>query len=435
MGDTDLTSSLDAGERAAIWRGRMTAVYGSAATHTFYAGSAPTENPLELKLQMQMVSVAAAVDAPWGTTLALTVPWAQVEYERLFLTRQVEDGVGDVEGKVRQDVSRWLPTWLPRTTLGVGVVANTGPYRAKVEASALATSVTAAPSVSKEVSIGRGAWWSLAEVELFGQPWGKLGVFGSVQMRTPATDASDGFRWGAETRAGGGLRHAIVERWLSAVVQADWQWRGRASEVTVGERVPFLNAGGHWLNVTPTLMSALWPWLTVAASWRQPLWRDVVGVQGVQEPSLYLSVSGSFSGAPAPPVRGLAEPSVRPGDLPEVPEIAALVVAGKSTLIDYWASWCEPCQRLASALEAAIQGRTDVIVRRVDATQWEAAEWKHYLPDAAGLPVLDVYGPDRRLRARLTGEATFGFGAHLLPALCLPADGTPVAWVSDPGRR
>ena len=95
--------------------------------------------------------------------------------------------------------------------------------------------------------------------------------------------------------------------------------------------------------------------------------------------------------------------------------MAPLVQPGRVTLVDYTASWCAPCQKLAPQLEAFAAARADVALHKIDATDWIAADLQTHLPGEAGLPVLDIYGRDGRLLARLVGPECFEFAKRVPP--------------------
>jgi len=84
-------------------------------------------------------------------------------------------------------------------------------------------------------------------------------------------------------------------------------------------------------------------------------------------------------------------------------------------VVDYWATWCAPCLKLTAELEQFSKENAAMAfaVAKVDASDWDAAQWQKFLPDAAGLPVLDVFGADGRRIARLYGEEVFRFRAAL----------------------
>jgi thiol-disulfide isomerase/thioredoxin len=85
-------------------------------------------------------------------------------------------------------------------------------------------------------------------------------------------------------------------------------------------------------------------------------------------------------------------------DIAELPEPAPGVelapVPGKMTIIDVWATWCEPCKTLEPVLVDLVRAHPDTLaLRRVDVT--DSDEWSAKLPhvrvfDASGKKVLEV---------------------------------------------
>jgi thiol-disulfide isomerase/thioredoxin len=205
---------------------------------------------------------------------------------------------------------------------------------------------------------------------------------------------------------------------------------------SVTRQVP--DVGGHFINVTPSLIASLTDSTFLSVSGRLAVWRDANFAgdipQLVPNSAIYLSFGTSLGGGtPAPVVR--ADPAKGPklGEKPMLAELAALLVPGKWTLIDYWAEWCVPCAKLGKELEALETAHpAQVAIRRLDATAWDQTTWVKFLPDTTGLPVLDVFGPDGTLRARLIGDAAFQYRQHIQvdadqPSVALPAAATGAA--------
>ncbi len=70
-------------------------------------------------------------------------------------------------------------------------------------------------------------------------------------------------------------------------------------------------------------------------------------------------------------------------------------VAGKVTVFDFGASWCEPCEVLDGLLRDLMRrypGR--VAVRRLRVETWETPAAQRYLRDAPELPHVRVFGAD-----------------------------------------
>lgn len=401
-----------------------------------YKGTEPAEVSITQAMTLQLLTLSAGVDAPFGTSLLAVMPLAHMVYSfhnPVDLEPEPDktyDEAGDLEIRARQDLGTFLPqpSWL-RYGAGLGVVMPTGSYvKGRTEQSVIVGQVL--DTRSKELSIGRGAWWLVADLDaavLLGE---RVALLGNTSLRVPQNLASDGFGWGRELRGNLGARVRILDM-LSAGVSGELQHRtpstqptdivdefGMPTGRTVQGEAP--NSGGRWAYVTPNVQVTPLAWLALSASVRLPVWRDVIGEQIVQNAAFFVSLTGTLGVGGTTEAKAVLGPTPL-GQEPQQPEIAAMVAAGKLTLVDYWATWCAPCLQLTPLLEKAVEGKPGVVLQRVDATEWGPAEWKRFLPDASGLPVVDVYGPDRRLRARLVGDKAFEAVQYL------PADASPVA--------
>ncbi len=419
------------------WRARLGLLYLTTTADRLRKGTEIIDNYLSLDVKMHLATLTAGVDAPWGTGLTLVLPWVYVWRNDNFLEfagvvgGKSDQGQGDLEVRVRQDLTQLLGTRTgPRWGLTLGVVAPTGVYLpAKAEGQNFLAGggSQANGDLGRDISIGRGAWWLLGESDLSWAPLPRLSAFGSVQTRIPLGETVDGFAWGNELRGNAGVRYAVMpdlpelgiaSSLLSLGLGTDVQWRAQPTWRPGGtstEAVPFPNGGGLGWYVTPSLSSTPLPWLNVSVSYRMPVYEDMVGEQLVQNASLFLSVNGSFgiSSAVATPPPAPPPSTAVIGQPPQVPEIAALVQTGKVTIVDYWATWCGPCMKLGPRLEEFAKARGDVVIARVDATEWAKPQWDKYLPGVAGLPVLDVFGVDGKLVKRLVGAEAEAFEAQV----------------------
>jgi thiol-disulfide isomerase/thioredoxin len=188
-----------------------------------------------------------------------------------------------------------------------------------------------------------------------------------------------------------------------------------------GQSLVILNSGGHWVTLTPTLVATPVRGFEMGLSARIPVYRAVEGVQLVEGANILATFAYTARvGGSAPPVllADDGEPAPMGGDVTvaieggrafELPSILAM---GRVTLVDWYADWCKPCRKLDRELRTFAAARADVAVRKVDIVEWGSPASAH-LSGLAGLPVLDVYGPDGRLIARLVGDETFDFEQHV----------------------
>lgn len=80
------------------------------------------------------------------------------------------------------------------------------------------------------------------------------------------------------------------------------------------------------------------------------------------------------------------------------------LVAGKFTLVDFYADWCPNCRRLNPILEQIARHAPDrLAIRKVNVLSWDSPVARQY--GLTALPHLLLYSPDGRLIAE--GEAAW----------------------------
>ncbi len=380
-------------------------------------------NTREWALDAHLLTLMAGVELSSGTALALLVPMGRTGSTRAVASSPTIDadaipyadfsdfGVADIELRVRQRLNRVRgrqASWLPQLVASVGVVAPTGNFTVKDSTSA---------NSDPHVSLGRGAWWALAGLDLYGRVSDRVGWALHNQLRHALHDNLDSgyrFRWGTEVSSDLSATFVIVPGVLNAALTGALQWRDSGQE-RASETDPvadFANGGGLWFGINPTVQAVIGGGVSVTAAVRVPVARDVNGCQPVPGVGVVLALSWAWDIAPA---NEGPQPALTPGDAPTEAAVVQLLVPGKVTLVAYEAAWCVVCKRLRPWLTDFASSREDVVLRRVDVTGWPAARMKRVLPAQPGLPVLDIYGPDGRLIARVWGAQTFQF-ASLVPA-------------------
>lgn len=85
-------------------------------------------------------------------------------------------------------------------------------------------------------------------------------------------------------------------------------------------------------------------------------------------------------------------------------DLAALVVPGKTTVIDFTSQYCPPCRAYAEPLHKLHARRDDIAVVKVDINRPEAKhiDWKSPVAaqyDLRSIPHFKVFGPDGKLIA------------------------------------
>jgi thiol-disulfide isomerase/thioredoxin len=78
----------------------------------------------------------------------------------------------------------------------------------------------------------------------------------------------------------------------------------------------------------------------------------------------------------------------------DVADLASHRVAGKVTVMEFGAPWCEPCRKVDEHMVAVVAKKSDVAYRKLDIGEWDTPLAKHYLSEAEALPYLVVFGKD-----------------------------------------
>jgi thioredoxin 1 len=344
-------------------------------------GTAEAPNPSGLAIDVHLGTVQSYVVAPTRTMLDVQLPFGSLVTETLD-QRRTDSGVGDLEVRARQAAP------LGRVLQVGGVLGAAMPTGAYVERSGAAN----LPPEASYLTLGRGAWWGLAELDLRAQASRRVAVFGQFARRQPLTRTRDEFAWGAEHRATVGAQVELSPR-ATVLLTTELLHRGGASEPDPFsmERLPSANAGGWQWSVAPAASFAVRRGLNILVGARLPLVNDVRGNQLV--PQLGGFVALSFS-------RPLARMQ-----RPPAASVATHAVVNSITVVDYWATWCAPCKRIDASLEAARARWPDVRIVKIDATEWPGDSAPSLPAGVTGLPAIEVFDATGARVALLVGEA------------------------------
>jgi len=76
---------------------------------------------------------------------------------------------------------------------------------------------------------------------------------------------------------------------------------------------------------------------------------------------------------------------------------SSLVVPGRVTVVDFYATWCGPCKRIAPILKTMTDRDSDVVLRKVDIGNWGSRVTKQY--NVSSVPDVRVFDSSGRLVA------------------------------------
>jgi thiol-disulfide isomerase/thioredoxin len=87
----------------------------------------------------------------------------------------------------------------------------------------------------------------------------------------------------------------------------------------------------------------------------------------------------------------------------EAVDLESQLVAGKVTVIDFHAPWCEPCRKLDEHMQTVLAEHDDIALRKVNIVDWDSEVAKQHMQSVPNLPYVIVYGRDGKQLASISG--------------------------------
>jgi thiol-disulfide isomerase/thioredoxin len=362
--------------------GQLLGGYVPFATRT--ADNQTIDDPTRARLDLFLSTALLSFSQGTGFGAEVQLPMGIITTSTLAMPAGGTFTIGDLEARGRY-ARRWSAVRLQGS---VGAAFPTGPSIARGGEAAVL-------EAARYLTLGRGVVWGLGDLDVRVTLPATLSLFLSSTLRVPLGATRDAFQWGTELRGTAGLAAGPwFDRRLAASLGFETQWRAQSRELDPfsATLVESVNTGGLWCTLTPAVSLRVVDGVRVFASGRIPVGQVVNGLQFVPGPGVFVGVGGTMELIAPPATR--VEPQ-----------------RGKVTVVEYGATWCEPCRKLEPLLDAFSVKRPEVLVRKTDASDWSAEQMERILPGVAGLPVVEVFGADGSLVRRLVGEEVFGFEA------------------------
>jgi len=255
----------------------------------------------------------------------------------------------------------------------------------------------------QHIQFGTGTWDPVLGLDA-SAPVGSFTIAAFAGLQAPLYEGPQGYRAGA--RSSGGVTvsrafepvtvriatqilHERPERWHGHVPTEDGN-QGR-TDLYVGPGITW-NFSGEWM---------------LNADLRVRAWSHVVNAQLDMPVVLQLGIGRLFHLEAG--FDEVAADAPAGGDVVDVVQQGEAVpltpVAGKWTVFDFWAQWCEACKGLDAGLRELAARRPGLAIRRVNIVDFDSPIAVRELPGVSQLPHIRVVAPDGSVAFEASGAS------------------------------
>lgn len=100
----------------------------------------------------------------------------------------------------------------------------------------------------------------------------------------------------------------------------------------------------------------------------------------------------------------------------DVPDLTPHLAKGKLTIVDFGASWCEPCRELDAHVIELLRTRPDVAYRKLDVADWDSPLAARWLKGVPALPYVIVFDATGKQKDAFSGLDLARLDRALAPA-------------------
>ena len=253
------------------------------------------------------------------------------------------------------------------------------------------------------ISIGNGTVSIGGAVQLLQPIAPRWGLRVAGRWLRPLGHNDDDLRFGAVSELGVSVMHRPVDGLLVGL-GATGTHRTHTQERQAGT---VINSGGQWLFADLLVGWAASERMTVGASVRAPLYRDVNGEQIVQSIGVSTFVSLSFGEGKKEEEHDHGKEEHDSADMRDLATggksftIADAAVPGKVVAVDFWATWCTPCKEIEKLLHSHAKGNAGFAVRKVEVPSFDTEVAVEHLAGARGLPIVWLVDRNGKVVERL----------------------------------